>query len=83
MTATPPTWQWTSHARHRCTEMAVQHARVEAVLDEPALDYPSPTHPGRRIACGSQLAVVYHKDDRMVITVLWHGREGRQERLAG
>lgn len=75
-----PTWQWTSHAHHRCIEMGVAHARVQAVLDGPELDYPSRS--GRRLACGDALAVVYSCHDRAIITVLWHGREGRHEFMA-
>lgn len=80
--AAPLTWQWTYHARDRCAEMGVALARVQAVLDGPELDYPSQAHPGRRLACGNELAVVYSRHDRAIITVLWHGREGRHEFMA-
>lgn len=75
-------WQWTSHAHHRCEEMGVEPARVEAVLNGPELDYPSHAHPGRRLACGNCLAVVYSAEDGAIITVLWHGRSGRHELMA-
>ena len=74
-------WHWTSHASLRCAEMGLPRSRVEAVLRQPDLDYPSECI-GRRLACGNQLAVVYSTDDLAIITVLWNGLDGRPESMA-
>lgn len=66
------------HAMQRMDEMSLCRDDVVAVLSSPELTYrASDHHPSRWIAVCRALAVVYNSDERVVVTVLWHGRTGR------
>lgn len=69
----------TDHARERAKEMGVSTNRVKSVVNEPSLVYPALGYDNCSIAQREELAVVYATEDdtRIVITVLWHGEEGR------
>ena len=56
-------------------EMGLQWEEVEAALKEPEFTYPSEIT--RRMAVRGRLAVAYDPADRVVVTVLWNGRSGR------
>lgn len=59
-------------------QMNVDLARVNSVLRCPEKSYPcSARYPGRRVAAGDGLAVVFDEAGETVVTVLWDGREGR------
>lgn len=66
------------HARARCAEMGVPTKQVKRALrDGVGLEYRgSPRYPGgRRVVVVGALAIVV--EDDVVVTVLWHGEEGR------
>lgn len=70
----------TFHARQRIAEMRLDVDEVLTVLASPEVEYPGrPDQKGRptRIAVGGRLAVVATSDRSAVLTVLWHGAEGR------
>lgn len=70
---------FTPHALSRCGEMNVDLADVVDVIDAPERSYPSGYGhpPGRRIAAGNGLAVVFAEQGGTVVTVLWDGRTHR------
>lgn len=72
-------WLFTQHGLERCREMALDLEEVVRVLESPTKSYPSPTWcgRGRAIAADGYLAVVHNPADRVVITVLWDGKEAR------
>lgn len=59
-------------------QMGVDLVRVNDVLRFPEKSYPcSSRYPGRRVAAGDGLAVVFAEDDDTIVTVLWDGRDHR------
>lgn len=75
-----PRWVLTRHALERAVEMGLSRADIVAVLDDPENDYPGDPRydrSRRRIATRGALDVVYEPQNRLVVTVLFHGREGR------
>lgn len=70
----------TRHALERSHEMGLDRRHIIGAIENPQTDYPSLDrrhHQARRIATRDELAVVYAPADRLVITVLWNGRDGR------
>lgn len=78
MNATPERAFLTRHAYARCREMSVERSEVVETLRWPTMTYPAPPEygPGRRVATGKRLAVVY-AENFVVITVLWNGQTSR------
>lgn len=68
-------WWISRHAERRMSEMGLEWEEVEAALEEPELTYPSEFT--RRMAVRGRLAVAYDPADHVVVTVLWHRRNGR------
>jgi len=66
----------TPHAVMRRREMGVTEDEIEAVLAEPELVYP--TWSQRRCYQRGRLVVVAN-EEREVITLLWHRKEGRED----
>jgi len=70
----------TQHAHRRAREMGVELDEIRLAVHEPESDYTSPSQhgEGKRIAARGRIAVVYSDDaQRRIITVLWHGQDGR------
>ena len=65
------------HAQQRRKQMGVTEHRIQAVLADPDMVYPGGKgHPaGRMCYQRGDLVVVVEGDT--VVTVLWHGKEGR------
>lgn len=66
------------HARERCAEMGLSTKQVKRALEHVEMTYPSTDYDGNpvKVSVADGLAIV-HNDEGTVITVLWHGREGR------
>lgn len=71
---------FTSHARARMAEMGVEPEEVASAVAAPELSYPG--RGDRNLRVRGRLAVVVSGSGRTVITVLWHGLEGRGSRTA-
>jgi hypothetical protein len=77
----------TAHAIERANEMEVSYQRLSALVSgavPSSMDYPSgKRYPGARVAVGDGLAVPYRIESgvRVVITVLWDGKEAREQVL--
>ena len=71
------TLRWTWHAAQRAGQMQVTAEEVEAAVDEPDLAYPNASgHPAGTTFVNGRLAVPVATDGS-ILTVLWHGKEGR------
>lgn len=69
------------HAKERMAEMGLTRRDILEVFKDPILDYPSENYgPTCRVVVRPPLAIPYDAEERRVITVLWHGREGREDR---
>jgi hypothetical protein len=69
----------TDHAQQRRKQMGVSEDRILDALNHPEAVYPgSQGHPGGR-TCRQKGDIVVITDDATgeVVTVLWHGKEGR------
>ena len=66
----------TDHAKRRRKQMGVTEDEIERVLAAPEVTYPSQ---GRMCLVGGRLCVVTEADQERVVTVLWAGREGRED----
>jgi hypothetical protein len=73
-------WFLTLHALRRMRQMSVPREEVIATVDDAESTYPVGSglwgNP-RRTAVSGRLAVIYSPVDRVVVTVLWAGRESR------
>lgn len=75
----PDGWTFT-HVQQRMDEMGLTTARILEVLNEPILSYPGrpdATGRSRQVLVRDQLTVVITPSLQTVITVMWHGAEGR------
>jgi hypothetical protein len=79
------TGQWfiTYHAIQRMREMEVPRSEVIDCLNPRLREMDYRSHPiygeGFRVAVRGRLAVVYHVGRREVKTVLWRGKESRED----
>ena len=71
--------QLSQHAKMRRKQMRVTEHRLEAVLSEPETIYPGYTKNGRSRTCYQREELVVIVQDRTgeVVTILFHGKEGR------
>ncbi len=69
-----------THAAMRRIEMGVSHRAIYDTLIEPALSYPADQRrvPGGVMFQRDDLVVVTNSDG-LVVTLLWHGAEGRDD----
>lgn len=73
-------WWICGHACLRMREMRLEVNEVDDALADPSITYPSYSGASgqrREVHVCGRLAVVVAPEDRMVVTVLWHGLEGR------
>lgn len=70
----------TNHARKRRKQMGVTEHRIEAALEHPDMKYPS-TQDGKPCTLYQREKIVVVVDDEYgdIVTILWHGKEGRHE----
>ncbi len=72
-----PTLYLTTHARLRSDEMGIELDEIQDALVRPELTYPNALgHPAGTTHVRDRIAVPVTADGA-VLTVLWHGREGR------
>lgn len=69
------------HAKRRRREMKLTEHQIEQVVTDPDCTYTDRYHglTERRISVRGDLAVVTSLDGTEIITVLWHGANGRDE----
>ena len=67
----------TRHAQRRRKEMGVTEDEIERVLSDATITYPGVA--GRRCIVGGRLVVVTDPSQEFVVTVLWAGRDSRDE----
>ena len=67
------------HAQLRRKEMGLTEDQVRLAVDEPDMVYPaSHRHPGDRTCYQrGNIVVVFDNEREQIVTVLWHGKEGR------
>jgi hypothetical protein len=67
------------HASERMAEMGVDINEVGMALSEPELTYPGSVKykPGRTCYQRGRIVVVWCNVEQVVVTVLWHQKEGR------
>ncbi len=79
-------WRLTPHARLRSDEMELDRDQVLEVLRDPDYDYPCAAQrygKDRRIAVKGDLEVVYRKDTKIIISILWNRAHGSWYRQTG
>jgi len=68
-------WFLTIHCLQRASEMALSRSQIIKVLDEPEVTYGAGGHGDRRISQRGDLAVVWDRQKRLAITVLYRRAE--------
>lgn len=70
-------WHFTHHALERAVDMAIDPEVIYGILTSPACTTPGgPEHPaGCQIWATGKVAIVVRPDDRVVVTVLWRGKD--------
>lgn len=71
---------FTTHARERMVEMGLEPSEVASAVASPEISYPG--RGDRHVRVRGRLAVVVSRSGRTVVTVLWHGLEGRHSSTA-
>ncbi len=68
--------RFSAHALERMKEMGVWSYEVVDAITRPELRYPTY---GGSIFVRGRLAIVYNEDRKVVVTILWHQSESREE----
>jgi hypothetical protein len=71
--------RYSTHAAKRRAEMNVRHHEVRNALDHPEMSYPADNRAIGGTCYQAGRLVVITSGDGLIVTLLWHGAEGRDD----